>query len=227
MESASAPGDGGGAAIDSVRDSGAARKRAREVALPRPTDAYNPYGYDPALPSLRGDPRLNPGTGLGVNWHPPQPVTNEWADWTAMPNRPMFNFQARRVLPLPASLPPAAPAAAATAPPDPRMYASAGSTPRPAVPQAVFRPLVPRPSAEVRFAALPTAAPGWVGVARRAAQPPGGSPQFVCASQHPPPATCAGLTRRRRRAVLAGGHIGEHAPAAAGGGSQAPAAPAP
>ena len=41
----------------------------------------NLFGYDPTLPVLNGDPRLNPGNGLGVNWHPSQPVRNEWADW--------------------------------------------------------------------------------------------------------------------------------------------------
>lgn len=31
-------------------------------------------GYDPDLPTLKADPRLNPGKGLGVNFHPSQPV---------------------------------------------------------------------------------------------------------------------------------------------------------
>lgn len=31
-------------------------------------------GYDPDLPTLKGDPRLNPGKGIGTNWHPSQPI---------------------------------------------------------------------------------------------------------------------------------------------------------
>ena len=43
------------------------RKRIRQYYA-------NPFGYDPDLPVLHGDPRLNPGKGLGTHWHPSQPV---------------------------------------------------------------------------------------------------------------------------------------------------------
>lgn len=72
------------------------RKRSRDSV--QSMDAYNPYGYDPQLPLLRGDPRLNPGLGLGVNWHPSQPVTNEWADWSGA-HRPIFDMGKARLLP--------------------------------------------------------------------------------------------------------------------------------
>lgn len=46
------------------------------AAGPRWLDAADTSrtGYDPELPKLKDDPRLNPGKGLGVNWHPSQPT---------------------------------------------------------------------------------------------------------------------------------------------------------
>ncbi len=37
-------------------------------------DSRFSIGYDPDLPVLAGDPRLNPGKGIGINWHPSQPI---------------------------------------------------------------------------------------------------------------------------------------------------------
>lgn len=75
------------------------RKRGRDAFVEE-----NPYGYDPDLPVLRGDPRLNPGMGLGIGWHPSQPVRNTWRDWGNASHK-LFSFQQRRMLPLDAALP--------------------------------------------------------------------------------------------------------------------------
>lgn len=60
------------------------RKRARVVSRTF-------YGYDPQLPTLKGDWRLNPGTGLGVSWHASQPVRNTWSDWGRV-DKEVFDF---------------------------------------------------------------------------------------------------------------------------------------
>lgn len=98
------------------------RKRPRDSV--ESVDGYNPYCYDPQLPLLRGDPRLNPGLGLGVNWHPSQPVTNEWADWSGA-NRPIFDMGQAKVL---THARPPPPPPAPTAGPGPGMRPIAPST---------------------------------------------------------------------------------------------------
>ena len=64
-----------------------ARRRGRECF---PLAAA---GFDPDLPVLDGDWRLNPGTGLGVSFHPSQPTPNEWADFGDV-DRAIFDFSA-------------------------------------------------------------------------------------------------------------------------------------
>ena len=61
------------------------------------SQTYHVYTFD--SDASQGDWRLNSGRGLNVGWHPPQPVTNHWADWQRAEN-PLYDLSTSTLLPV-------------------------------------------------------------------------------------------------------------------------------
>ncbi len=58
------------------------------------------YGYDPSINIIAGDPRLSPPPAwFGVNYHPSQPISNSWQEWSGA-DAQMFDISANRSVPL-------------------------------------------------------------------------------------------------------------------------------
>mmetsp|Transcript_2076 Transcript_2076/g.4737 ORF Transcript_2076/g.4737 Transcript_2076/m.4737 type:complete len:723 (-) Transcript_2076:622-2790(-) len=60
------------------------------------------YGYDPSILVMEGDPRLEPPPKwFGVNYHPSQPISNSWLEWSGA-DVAMFDISKNKAIPLPA-----------------------------------------------------------------------------------------------------------------------------
>ncbi|GBG31861.1 Hypothetical Protein FCC1311_080862 [Hondaea fermentalgiana] len=76
---------------------GVGRKKTRK----RKKIKVDYYGYDPSIVVMEGDPRLNPPPAwFGVNYHPSQPISNSWIEWSGA-DVAMFDISNNKAIPLP------------------------------------------------------------------------------------------------------------------------------
>eukprot|EP00514_Thraustochytrium_sp_LLF1b_P002772 CAMPEP_0184508890 /NCGR_PEP_ID=MMETSP0198_2-20121128/995_1 /TAXON_ID=1112570 /ORGANISM="Thraustochytrium sp., Strain LLF1b" /LENGTH=563 /DNA_ID=CAMNT_0026898691 /DNA_START=214 /DNA_END=1905 /DNA_ORIENTATION=- len=75
-------------------------KKSKSKSKKRKKNRVDYYGYDPSINVIEGDPRLSPPPAwFGVNYHPSQPISNSWLEWSGADSA-MFDISRNQMVPV-------------------------------------------------------------------------------------------------------------------------------